>query len=77
MRGLTQNQKQVYSFITDCIRENGWPPTRREIADRFNWSSANAAQDVLDALEAKGAIRLGRGGARRIAINTAYEEPCV
>lgn len=73
MRDLTAVQTLVYRFIVDSIRENGWAPTRREISNRFGWSSANAAEDVLRALEHKGAIRIGAGGARKLAINTAYQ----
>jgi repressor LexA len=71
---MTDAQRKVYRFLQDCVRENGYPPTRREIANAMGYSSANAAECHLRALERQGAIRMVAGGARKLQLNTAYEE---
>ena len=55
---LTKVQSEVLSFIAWHITEWQRPPTRREIADSFGWKSNNAAEDVIQALQAKGHIEL-------------------
>jgi repressor LexA len=39
-------------------KENGWPPTRREIADYFGWKGHNAAAQHLRLIEKKGYVHL-------------------
>lgn len=53
---LTNRQKEVLNFIVLFIRDNGMPPTIREIADALGINSTNAANDHLVALEKKGYI---------------------
>jgi repressor LexA len=64
MAALTPRQAEVLAFILDFQREHGMPPTRKEIAAYFGWSSINAAQEHVNALRRKGAIttkHLARG----------------
>lgn len=63
---LSARQRQILTFIRDRIRSDGLPPTRAEINEYFGWSSPNAAQSHLRALEAKGAITINAGLARGI-----------
>jgi repressor LexA len=63
-KDLTARQREVYEFIRDCITNNGYPPTIREIGAKFGMSSTNAVRDVLNAIERKGYIRR-RGGISR------------
>lgn len=65
---LTDRQTEVLSFIEQFIGENKFPPTRIEIARHFNFRSANAAQDHLKALDAKGFIELVPGIARGLKV---------
>jgi repressor LexA len=65
---LTPRQLQVLIFIRGFIAEEGCPPTRADIARGFWFKSANAAEEHLQALERKGAIRLRTGRARGIQI---------
>ena len=53
---LTKRQQQVLDFITDYVRDSGYPPTVREIASEFGISS-KGAYDHLVAIEKKGYIR--------------------
>jgi len=68
MGTLTKRQSEVFSVIKSFIDENGFPPTRAEIAEIIGFVSPNAAQEHLDSLARKGAIELFRGISRGIKI---------
>jgi len=70
---MTAAQQRVYRFVAEFIRENGYAPTRKEIADGLKFASPNSAECHLQALAKLGAIHLKPGGARRLSINTAYQ----
>ncbi|MFC1718749.1 transcriptional repressor LexA [Candidatus Poribacteria bacterium] len=53
---LTKRQQQILDFITGYVRDTGYPPTVREIANAFDMSS-KGAYDHLKAIEKKGYIR--------------------
>ena len=53
---LTKRQQQILDFITDYVRDTGYPPTVREIAGSFDMSS-KGAYDHLVAIEKKGYIK--------------------
>lgn len=53
---LTPKQFAVFKFIRDQISTSGVPPSRKEISDHFGFSSPNAAESHLRALERKGLI---------------------
>lgn len=53
---LTPKQFAVFEFIRDQISTSGVPPSRKEISDHFGFSSPNAAESHLRALERKGLI---------------------
>ncbi|MGM0365435.1 MAG: transcriptional repressor LexA [Actinomycetota bacterium] len=56
MRKLTARQKQILENIHRFMADNGYPPTVREIASSFDFSSPRAASDHLKALQKKGYI---------------------
>lgn len=68
MKGLTDRQQEIFDFIHQCMNEEQYIPTLREIADRFGYSSPNAVRDHLAALEKKGYILRRQGSARGIEI---------
>lgn len=68
MIDLTETQASVLAFIRDFIATEQMPPTRQDICDRFGWKSPNAAQEVIAALEHKGAIEVRRKIARGIRL---------
>lgn len=68
MSNLTARQQEILQFIRDTLESVGAPPTRAEISAAFGFSSPNAAEDHLRALERKGAIRLEPGSARGIRL---------
>ena len=43
---LTPRQQEVLDAIKTMIEQNGWPPTRVELAKHFGFASPNAAQTL-------------------------------
>lgn len=56
MRELTEKQQAVFDYLLDCVRDENYVPTMREIASRFGFKSTNGVRDHLVALERKGYI---------------------
>ena len=54
--GITDNQLDVLFFLIDFLRDNHQLPPMAEISRNFGWSSANAANEVLKALQRRGFI---------------------
>ena len=54
---LTERQRQVLQFISECLRERGYPPTLREIGRHMGIKSTNGVNDHLKALERKGYLK--------------------
>lgn len=69
-RPLTAKQREVLNFITERVDSFNYPPTLREICDRFNMHSTNAARCVLKALEDKNFIIRRSSLARGIALTS-------
>ena len=65
---LTSKQKQVLKFIYDSIKVDNLPPTVREIASHFNFSSTGTVRDYLKALVRKGYIRIKANKSRAIEL---------
>ncbi len=68
MAELTERQAEILALIREHIQETGYPPTRAEIAATFGFSSANAAEDHLKALQRKGYIEIMPGTSRGIVL---------
>lgn len=73
MNELTGRQAEILNFVRLNLRENGAPPTRADIARSFGFSSPNAAERHLRAIEAKGYIELVAGSARGIKLRDSAE----
>ena len=54
---LTARQQQILDWIRSFIESRGMPPTRAEIAAGLGFSTASSAEDHLQALAKKGAIK--------------------
>ncbi|MCP5144278.1 MAG: transcriptional repressor LexA [Gammaproteobacteria bacterium] len=65
---FTPRQQQIFDLIRKTLSETGMPPTRAEIAARFGFRSANAAEEHLRALARKGVIELIPGASRGIRL---------
>ncbi|MDM8347818.1 transcriptional repressor LexA [Pseudomonas sp. sp1636] len=68
MLKLTPRQAEILTFIKHCLDDNGYPPTRAEIAQALGFKSPNAAEEHLKALARKGAIEMTPGASRGIRI---------
>lgn len=68
MSKLTKRQSEILSFLKHWIEDNGYPPTRAEIAKELGFKSPNAAEDHLKALARKGAIEMIPGASRGLKI---------
>ena len=77
---LTARQQQILGFIEDFIHNEGYPPTRAEIAKALGFKSINAAEDHLKALARKQAIELQAGASRGIRLrkgSDSYDLPII
>lgn len=66
---LTDRQRQVLDFIRASIRDNGFPPSVREIGDALGLKSSSSVQSHLNALEKKGYIERASSSARALTVN--------
>lgn len=71
---LTVRQREVFDLLVVFQKTHGYPPSQKEVADLMGASSANAATDMLRALQRKGAITLVPGVSRGISINSQRAE---
>jgi len=67
-KALTDRQRSVLEYLKQFLRDNGYPPTIREIAAHFGIRSPRGVQDHLAALERKGFIRRSRERSRGIEL---------
>ena len=67
MKGITDRQKEVLTFISSFTEENGYPPTVREISEHFQ-ISIRAVQDHIIALQKKGFLSQSQKRSRSIRV---------
>jgi repressor LexA len=77
MKDLTRRQQEILSLIREWIETTGLPPTRVEIAQRFGFSSPNAAEQHLKVLAKKGVLDLVPGMSRGIRLKGGGGLPVV
>jgi repressor LexA len=71
---ISEKQFQIFKFIVDAIKSNGYPPSVREIAEAVSLSSSASVHSHLKKLEDLGYIRRGKGSSRTIEIlNSSYK----
>lgn len=75
MDDLTLRQAEILALIQEYITDEGYPPTRMDIAGAFGFRSPNAAEEHLRALERKGYIELLPGSSRGIRVLEGETEP--
>ena len=74
MAELSHMQQKIYDYIVACIREQGYPPSVREIGEAVGLKSPSTVHFHLKHLEEAGVIEKGAGKGRAIAL-TAPEVP--
>jgi repressor LexA len=62
------SEEAILAFIADSLRDQGRPPTLREIGKAFSIASTNGVRYYLDRLEQSGKIRRDRWTSRGIEI---------
>ena len=71
---ISEKQFQIFKYIVDSIKNIGYPPSVREIAEAVDLSSSATVHSHLKKLEELGYIRRGKGSSRTIEIlNSAYK----
>ena len=68
MLNLTSQQIKVFDVIKESVQNNGYPPTRAEIAKILDFKSVNAAESHIKALVKKGVIEKVPGSSRGIKL---------
>ena len=63
---LTDNQRKIYDFLLSSTRQQGYPPTVREIGLKFKIKSPNGIACHLKALEKKGWITREKNKSRAV-----------
>ena len=74
IKKLTDKQDNIFCFIKDEIKETGFPPTVREIGEKFK-ITVKGAYDHVKAIEKKGYIRTEQNKSRAIVILNTDNEP--
>ena len=65
---LTPMQEKIYRYIRECVRENGYPPSIREICAEMDLKSSSTAHFHLKNLEKAGCIAINPGKGRAITL---------
>lgn len=68
MKEATARQLDIYKYVKEFILTRKYPPTIREIGEKFGIRSTNGVRDALSALERKGLIKKLSNQARGIAL---------
>jgi repressor LexA len=65
---LTTTQEKVLAFVEQASAQSRPPPTIREVAQHFGWSSTSTAQQHLAALQKKGRLARTPGSPRSLQV---------
>ncbi len=71
---LTEKQEQIFNFIREFRNKSGFPPTLREIGQRFGISSTFGVKRHLDALVKKGYLSIESNASRGIKFTRSADE---
>ena len=68
MAELSKMQRKIYEYIAACIRDQGYPPSVREIGEAVGLKSPSTVHFHLKHLEELGVIVKGSGKGRAISL---------
>jgi repressor LexA len=68
MRTLTENQERILRLIADFARENGYPPSFREIGAAFGGIKSSTVAYYIKVLIKKGVLRQGSSKVRGLKL---------
>lgn len=75
MVGLSKKQQVVYYFIEDYMKNNGYSPSIRDIAEGVSLNSTATVKFHLDNLQKLGALTYSKGKSRSIQLKKQIEVP--
>lgn len=70
-KGLTEKQRKILEYIIDFQKDNGFPPTIRELGDAFSIGSLRGVTVHLDALVRKGHMTREKNASRSIRVTSS------
>ena len=70
MAELSKMQQKIYAYIAECIRQQGYPPSVREIGEAVGLKSPSTVHFHLKHLEEAGVIEKGAGKGRAISLTS-------
>lgn len=70
MAELSKMQQKIYAYIVECIRQQGYPPSVREIGEAVGLKSPSTVHFHLKHLEEAGVIEKGVGKGRAITLTS-------
>lgn len=68
MQPLSKMQQKIYDYIVECVREQGYPPSVREIGEAVDLRSPSTVHFHLKNLAEAGYIEKGAGKGRAIRL---------
>ncbi len=68
MVNLTEKEKEVYKFISECLEKNGYAPSVRDVCAAVGMKSTSSVHEYIRRLEAKGYIKKSSGKSRALTI---------
>ena len=68
MAELSKMQQKIYDYLVSCIRDQGYPPSVREIGEAVGLRSPSTVHFHLKHLEEAGVIAKGAGKGRAITL---------
>lgn len=73
MADLTQKEKDVFDYISECVEKNGYAPSVRDICAAVGIKSTSSVHGYLHRLETKGYIKKSSGKSRALSIESSPE----
>ena len=70
MTELSQKERLIFEYISDCLEKNGYAPTVRDICSALGIKSTSSVHDYLRRLETKGYIKKSSGKCRALSIES-------
>ena len=65
----TGRDAEIYKYISDCIKQNGYGPSVRDIQSALNIKSTSTVHAALGRLESEGLIRKEQGKSRTLQLD--------
>ncbi len=75
MKKLSKMQQRVYDYIAESVRQNGYPPSVREIGEALDLRSPSTVHFHIKHLEELGYIEKGAGKGRAITLKGEAAAP--